>query len=293
MEVMDDKIETQEVNVFNRDEVLARIGGLLQIENDVEREEKTSDFIQERLKLLTTATMPKEFSLISAPRKGFLHPESRIRRNGMMDPFKVDDHEVYRLLLETFKEFKDNQNWQGKSLREIAPYAVLRLIGNYFGNHYATTSTENNNREFYVDRMNADSEDIHLNELKGKGFAVCAEKAVVAQNLLSFLGYESELVASTKCRLESPEKDDQGGHMYTVITSGENHLIFDPANPILIKKEDGGIQSVHPAFYSLDQEKYRALMSGGQVEVTHNDETWDGQKTVLGPDQRRIYGGPS
>lgn len=34
-------------------------------------------------------------------------------------------------------------------------------------------------------------------------------------------------------------------------------------------------------------------MNGGQVEVTHNDGIWDGQQAHKGPDQKRMYGGPS
>lgn len=204
----------------------------------------------------------------------------------------VDDPEIYKLLLDSFKEFKDSQNWQGRSLREITPYAILRTIGNYFGNYFSTTNTESLNRAFYWDRGSADSEDVHLNELKGKEFAVCAEKAATAQNLLSFLGYESVLIASTKCRLNTSEQDDQGGHMYEVVTSGENYLIFDPTNPTLVEKEDGGTYTIVPAFYPLGQMEYKVLMSGGQVEVIHNDATWDGQKINKGPDQKRIYGGP-
>lgn len=290
---MDDTVETKEVNIFNRDQVLSQVDDLLKIEDETERKAITSEFIDDRLKLLADSTVPREFSIMARPRKGFLHPDGGIRRNFLVDPFHIDDPEIYRQLIGTFEEFKTNPNWQSKTLREIAPYAVLRTIGNYFGNHWGTDNTENNNRTFYMDHSGAESDDFHLNEFKGKGIAVCAEKAATAQNLLSFLGYESELVASSKCRLESPDKDDQGGHMYNVITSGENHLIFDPTNPILVKKDDDSVHTVMPAFYPIDQEGYKRLMGGGQVEITHNDGTWDGQQSHKGPDQKRIYGGPS
>ena len=290
---MDDAVETKEASVFNRDHVLSQVDSLLQIPDESEKAQKITDFIDTRLQLLTESTIPKEFSVMTRPRKGFLHPDSGIRRNFLVDPFHVDDPEIYKQLIETFEEFRENPNWQEKTLREIAPYAILRTIGNYFGNHWGTTNTENNNRAFYLDRSSSDSEDIHLNEFKGKRIAVCAEKAAVAQNLLSFLGYESELVSSTKCRLESPDKDDQGGHMYNVITSGKNHLIFDPTNPTIVTGNDGNIHTVMPAFYPIDTNGYKKLMEGGQVEVTHNDGTWDGQQNHKEPDQKRIYGGPS
>ena len=169
----------------------------------------------------------------------------------------------------------------------------MRTIGNYFGNHWATGTAENKNRSFYLDRSSSDSEDIHLNELKGKQIGVCAEKAAVAQNLLSFLGYESYLVASSNCRLESPDKPDPGGHMFNIIKSGENQLIFDPTNSSLIMEDDGSVHTVMPAIYPLNTEEYQLIMNGGQVTVVHNDGIWDGNQTIKGPDQTRIYGGPT
>ncbi len=289
---MDNTTETKSTELFNRDQVLSQVDDLLKITDTTTRTTQTAEFIHDRLQLLTDSAVPKEFFIMSQPRKGFLHPDSGIRRNLLVDPFHIDDPEIYRDLLETFAEFKAIPAWQDKTLREIAPYAILRTIGNYFGNHWGTANTENNNRAFYMDHSGNDSADFHLNEFKGQGFAVCAEKAAVAQNLLSFLGYESELVASTKCRLESPDKDDAGGHMYNVIASGEKHFIFDPTNPILVKKDDDSIYTVAPAFYPINQAEYHKLMSGGQVEITHNDGIWDGQQSHKGEDQTRIYGGP-
>lgn len=289
---MDDTVETKEVSVFNKDQILSKVDDLLQIQDETERVKKTAEFIDEWSKILTKHATPREFSLLSRQRKGFLHPESGIRRTFIVDPFMVDDPEIYKLLIDTFREFKSSSGWKEKSLREVAPYAILRTIGNYFGNHWGTNSTEDDNKTFYLDRSRSNSEDIHLNELKGKGMAVCAEKAAVAQNLLSFLGYESELVASSKCRLESPEQD-QGGHMFNVIKSDDRFFIFDPTNPILSKKEDGSVHTVMPSFYPINQEDHQRLMNGGQVEVTRNDGIWDGQQTTKGPDQKRIYGGPN
>lgn len=292
-QVLQDIAETKEINIFNRDEILGEISDILQTEDENERVARTSEFTSRRLVLLTENSTPGNFTIMSGARKGFLHPESGISRNIMVDPFMVDDPEIYKLLIEKFKEFKDNPNWKDKSLREIAPYAILDTVRSYFGNGYATESTEDQNQTFYMDRSSATSEAIPLNELKGQQIAVCAEKAATAQNLLSFLGYESELVASTKCRLESPENDDLSGHMYNVVTSGENHLIFDPANPNLVTRDDGGVQFVLPSFYPIDQEGYTKLMSGGQVEITHRDGRWDGEKILPGKEYQRIYGGPN
>lgn len=290
---MDGTIENKQTQIFNRDQVLSQLDELLTIQDDSARETKTSEFVDSRLKLLTENSVARKFSIMSPPRKGFIHPDSGIRRNFLVEPFHVDDPEIYRQLIMTFKEFKENDNWKGRTLREIAPYAIVRAIGTYFGNHYTTDTTENNNRAFYMDRSGIEAEDIHLKELKGKEIAVCAEKAATAQNLLSFLGYESDLVASSKCRLQSPDQDDEDGHMYNIITSGDRHLIFDPSNSVIVKQSDDEIYTVMPAIYPVDEDGYKGLMNGGQVQVTHQDGIWDGEQTSKGPAQTRIYGGPN
>lgn len=290
---MDDVVEAREAQIPKRDQVLSEIDGIFKVGDPDERKQKSSDFVAERLKALTETSTRKEISLLSPAYKGFVHPESGIRRNFLVDPFHIDDDELYSVLLDTLGEFRESSNWQGKSLREIVPFAVVRAIGKYYGNYWAYNSTEAENQEFYMERSTATSEDISLKELKGKGFAVCAEKASAAQNLLSFLGYDVELIASSNCRLESPGQDDRGGHMFNVISSESGHYIFDPTNPSLLEDDQGKVVSFLPANYKITNEEYQGLMSGGQVEVTHNDGKWDGTQAIKGPDQTRTYGGPS
>lgn len=287
---MTDPVETNEARIFNRDQVLGEIGSLLEIQDSAERSQQETRFIDDRLTLLTQSSVPREFSLMSAPRRGFLHPESGIMRNFMVNPFHVDDPEIYKMLLETFKEFKADPTWQQRTLREIAPFAILRTIGNYFGNHWATTSTDHKNREFYMDRSGVGTEDIHLQEIKGKGIAVCAEKGAVAQNLLTFLGYDSQIVASDICHIAS-DPDETPGHIYNVVTSGAHHLIFDPTNPVLVHDAQGNILHAMPAFFPISDNDYQELMKGGLITVTHNDVVSNGQTSEKGPDEERIYGG--
>lgn len=286
-------VESQEPQIPKRDQVLSEIDEILKIEDQEAKKQRVSDFIAERLNSLTEATTPKEISLLLPAYKGFIHPESGIRRNFLVDPFHIDDDELYGVLLDTLGEFRELSNWQGKSLREIVPFAVIRAIGKYYGNYWAYSATEAENQEFYMERSTATSENISLKELKGRGFAVCAEKASAAQNLLSFLGYDIDLIASSKCRLESPEQDDRGGHMFNVISSESGRFIFDSTNPSLLTDEEGKVVNFLPANYRIAEEEYQGLIKGGQVEVVHNDGKWDGKQAIKGPDQKRIYGGPS
>lgn len=275
-----------------RDRMLSAIAEIIDLPEGEERNQKIDELVNSRLEELTAVTEPRKFIIVSKPVKGFLHPESEVSRSLIVDPFKVDDPDIYKDLIESFQEFKRSPAWEARTLREVAPFAIQRAIGKYFGNHFPTGNAEKVNRAFYMDRSDAFSEPFSIRELKGKNFAVCAEKSSVTQNLLAFLGYESELVATTKARLNSPEQDDQDGHMYNIISRGENHQIFDPTNPVLVKDENGSVRSVFPALYSIDEEKYQELMGGGQVQIVHNDRVFSEGKYINGPDKVRIYGGP-
>lgn len=91
---MEDVGKVKEASIFNRDQVLSQMDSLFQIQDEGERSNKIAQFIDERLKLLAENSVPREFSLLARPRKGFLHPDSGIRRSFLVDPFHVDDPEI-------------------------------------------------------------------------------------------------------------------------------------------------------------------------------------------------------
>lgn len=279
-----------EARIFNRDEVLVQIDGLLQIQDKTKRDALISVFIDNRLKTLTESTVPREFFMWGGSMRGFIHPGSDIRPSLFSYPFHVDDPEIYRLLFDVLIKFERDPELQDWTLRDKVPYAILETIGKYFGKNWGAENTDYYNQEFYNSRTGDD--EVHLIELKDKGIAVCSEKAATAQNLLTFLGYQSELILSSRCRLKSIDEEDQTNHVYNLITREEDHLIFDPTNPILVRNKDDSIREIEPAFYSINQDEYTRLIKGGQVRVIHNDATWDGKKRSEGPDQHRIYGGP-
>jgi hypothetical protein len=283
----------QEVKTNTRDQVLSKIDNLLKIENPEQREQESSKFIDERLESLTRNSSPKEISLFSPAYKGFIHPESTIVRSFLVDPFCVDDKEIYVSLLDSFAEFKRLPNWQEKSLREIVSSAVIRAIGNYFGNYWDTNTSDSENKSFYMNHIASDSTKISLNEFKGKRFAVCAEKAAVAQNLLSFLGYDVELIASTKCKFSSSDQD-RDGHMYNLVSNESSHLIFDPANPSMVEDKDGNAVSFIAAGNKISEEDYQKLRTGGQVEVVHYEfKRLENGDIIKGSENKVTYGGPS
>lgn len=77
------------------------------------------------------------------------------------------------------------------------------------------------------------SQNITLESLKGKNLAVCLEDAVLAQNMLKLLGFNSTLKVSL-IQLENGKYDR---HAYNLISYKNKHYIFDsrfpsPSGPI-------------------------------------------------------------
>ena len=288
-----DKTHVVIKEITQRDKILAEIERIVTIDDDEKRVKAEESFIKQRVTELTTDSKPTTLSLVSGSvYRGFIHPETRIMRNFLVDAVRIDDQEIYRTLLESFRQFRDNPSWQNKSMREIASHALIRTLGDYFGNHYSTSSTEEKNRQFYWDHGSVGSKDISIAEFKGKRMGVCTEKVSVAQNLLTFMGYDSEFVISTNNRLDASETDDRGGHAYILITSDKGHFIHDPTNPIMVEKEDGTVHAVLPSNYPIVEEQYQSLVKGGQVEVTHTDLIWDGKSYQRKESVKRTYVGP-
>lgn len=254
-------------------------------------ETEQRDYIKKRLAVLSENAETGEMSHVGhGIHKGFLGPEMKIRRNMIVDPFVVDDPDLYADLFKTVREFKEAEGWKERSLREIVPSAVQWTLSKYFGNVAAGSNTEMQNREFYLDHSSVDSSSVSAKELKGKGFAVCAEKAAAAQNLLAFVGMESDLIASSGCRI--PVEAEEDAHYYILIHGPKREMIYDPTNPRMTLDKDGRITNYSPAMYPVTQEQAQQLVSGGSITIEHTDDkiNADGQQVQV--KSNRQYTGP-
>jgi len=254
-------------------------------------EEEQRKYIEERLKSLTANSKPGEISLVDQTiYSGFLGPEMKIRHSMIVSPFVVDDPDIYLLFFNVIRKFKEREDWKGKSLREIMPFAIQAALSEYFGNAIGGVSTESRNREFYLD-ASLESDQISINELKGKKIAVCAEKAAVAQNLLAFVELESKLIASSHCRI--PEEDKYTAHMYILIHGVDGDMIYDPTNPVLIISKEGKLISYYPALYPITQEQYQELINGGSIIVRHKNYKMSENGQLIPIESGRIYASPN
>lgn len=286
-----DSGKDQSIAIDQRQTVFDEIEKLITIENPQERAEAEKSFVEKRLRELGKKAVKKNLSVFSPPEKNFIHPDSAVITNVMFSSsFRINDDQIYLQLLEAIEEFRKNPNWAVKSLRETLPYAILRAVGQYFGNYCGYDDSETKRRTFYLDNTTLESGPISLVGFKNKGFTACSEKAAVTHNLLTFLGYNDLLVFSGETELVPGQSEV---HTYNVLTTENGHFIFEITNPVFLYDREGNIINFLPAVYRISQEQFEELMSGGKVEVEHKDLVKTGEEIKLKEITKRIYAGPS
>jgi len=260
---------------------------LAEIEDILEKPgEEQQSYIDKRIAALAENADFGEISHIGrSVHQGFLGPKMKVRRNMIVDPFVMDDPDLYKDLFKTVKKFKED--WEEKSLRTIMPNAIQWTLTEYFGNITSGSDTEAQNREFYLNHTSAESPSISIKEFKGKEFAVCAEKSAAAQNLLAFVGIESELIASSKCRI--PAEAEESGHYYILLHSPKGDMIYDPTNPQLLLDKEERLKSYGSAIYPITEKQSQRFLAGEPITVEHVDNKIDENGQRSPEKQNRLY----
>lgn len=263
------KTAEQQENLQNPEsyeQILSQIETLLAEQDQDILNTKLNAFITQRLATLKESAAKRELiTLGTEPHPGFILPETVIKRGVRVDGFKLDDDSVYGDFLANFNEFKQNESWQGKAPREIAPSAVNYTIAKYYG---GWVGDKEKSEAYYLDRSTTDSEPFSVKELKGSGLALCAERAALAQNINAFLGLNSQLNMG-QCRFGDADKPEF--HAYNSITNEKGVFIAEVTNPTFIEDSDGNVQSTLPIFYPLTPDQAVDFEDHQPVEVKHND----------------------
>ena len=289
---MSPKGELSFENTAPKERGVEYIKTLAEIEHILDQsEEEQEEYINKRIQTLSNAAASGKVSLFDHDiHRGFLGPKMEIYRNLMVDPFVMDDSDLYKDLFETIKKFKSSEGWQERTLREIIPNALQWTLSKYFGNIVANSNTESQNQEFYLDHSSIDSPTISIKELRGKSFAVCAEKSAATQNMLAFLGMESELIASSNCRI--PAESEEVAHYYILAHGPKTDMIYDPTNPQLLLDVEGRYTSYGAAMYPITEEQSQHILAGGSIVLEHTDIQINEAGERIPQKQNRQYTGP-
>ena len=171
-------------------------------------------------------------------------------------PCQVGDiNEVYDILKKNLNEKKPRNFHDLSNL-------IFETVQSYFGNY----SNINERMKNYHDIDEIDYLNLEIGKvsnLKGKNAAMCVERAIVVQNILKTLGYNSYYKASGIVKDGKIE-----AHAYNLVENNGEYYIFDTAIPTI----DNG--KISPIVANIPKEVFDKMKSpnsaiGYSVMVSH------------------------
>jgi hypothetical protein len=271
------------------EDIIAIVGKIVDIEDDGLYKAQRDDFIIKNLDNFISSSEAIDINsakLFSV--EGFIHPDSVIKPNLVLNGYKLDDNEIYSNLLDNIRYLKNTEELKDKGNRLINLYAVFKTVGDYYGNYMGDEGIEYQNREFLHDHITSDLKPFSIKEFKSSKIATCSEQASISQNLFTFLGYKSELLLSMRCELV---KHKPSPHAFNIITSENGIFIIETTNPQITIDSENNLKYIHPAFYPISEDQYNQLMSGRNVSVEHTDYEIDANGNQKKTYSTRDYGG--
>ena len=165
-----------------------------------------------------------------------------------------DVSEAYEIIK---KKIKDNKATDLITISKL----IFETVNTYFGgiNHIDTRL------DYYTpeDEIKDETEIGLVSNLKGKGAAMCVERAMLTQNLLKLLNIDSYYKSSGILKNNNNEV-----HSYNIISYQDKYYIFDTSIPTMINNE------INPLICEIPKEVFTKITSpkndiGYSVSVSH------------------------
>ncbi len=211
----------------------------------LQNDEEKRNFINKRIQSLISNDSYKRIGLgLTGSYKEFITPNMGIASNssGLFADLKLDDLGVFEEFMNYFNNDIDNY----LSTEPMAIQVIQYFIWHYFGYNSANMFA----RADVYDR----NEPVSVKDLKFKNIAACSERSAMVQNLLKFLGFDSELVFG---------KLNKESHAYIIFKpEGLNfYILYDPMNAVeyVVDNKKGYM----PGVSMMSEEQYRELQNGG------------------------------
>ena len=209
----------------------------------LDSDELKEEFIESRIKQLIDESIKvdKIGIGINGSFSGFIAPTVGVVSNqsAFFSKLVLDDMDIY----------KNFMNYAGDYLtgEPGAINVIQHFIWNYFGANYGCL-------EDRMDIYGDGNEYLSVKELKGKNIGACSERSAMAQNLLTFLGVDSELMIG--------KLNGNTLHAYIVFKSGngQTRILYDPMNPVVYTVD--GEENYCPGVCLVSEEDYNKLKTG-------------------------------
>lgn len=222
-----------------------------QLKNDDERIE----FINNRIKQLVEEAKPME-SIgmgINGSYDSFIAPTVGIASNEkqFFSKLVLDDMGVYKEFLDYIKNDVDGKLYGEPSTINVIQYFIWNYFGYNAGNVFQRMDIYSDGQDYLA-----------VKDLRGKNIAACSERSAMVQNILKFLGFDSELVFG---KINSTES-----HAYIIFKAGngKTRILYDPMNPVVYKTDDG--EKYCPGVCLMSEEEFIQLKKGSNFTFKYD-----------------------
>lgn len=187
-----------------------------------------------------------------------------------LNGFTLDDRSYYRDVVNYIRNVDEKTAFNNNYIMNVIQCKIIQYFG-MSGNE----TRRNNLYESSVDFEDKDggfnAKPLSIRDFKSNGTAMCVERSAMAQNILSFLGYDPMLIMGY---MSTNKGITNEAHAYNCIIRNGKAMLADFTNPIY---KDG--KFYRAATFPIDGEKLEDFKKGrGQVEIIHKDlKTVDGQ----------------
>lgn len=191
----------------------------------------------------------------------FISHEKIIKKDNFdMKPFKIDNNDYLKQLIDEIRKAEDELCTNNNYIVHMTQCTII----NYFGLHGVEESRD--------DLFNSNSKEVlSINDFEKNLSAMSIERSAMAQNILTFLGYNTILNYGY---LINRNNNQEEPHAYNCIINNGMALLIDFTNPSYL---DG--QYYIPACFAIVEEQLSSFLNGEtQIEFEHKDYyTKDGE----------------
>ena len=225
------------------------------IYNKLNNNEERVNFINSRIKQLIDEASPTENigMGINGSYSSFISPTVGITSNetAFFSKLVLDDMEIYKGFMDYIKNDVNGQLYGEPSTINAIQYYIWNYFGYNAGNIFQRM-------DIYSDGQ----EQLSVKNLKGKNIGACSERSAMVQNILKFLGFDSELIFGKLNGTES--------HAYIIFKAGngKTRILYDPMNPAAYA--DNNTDKYCPGVCLVSEEDYMQLKNGGNFNFNYD-----------------------
>lgn len=255
---MNEKNIVEEIRALKNDEIEKYIEERISTLEDtaVEDRDEISDFnfITRRL------NVKKDNTEIH----GFIPSKTKLKKMRFdLSSFRLDDTSYYKDVIDYIRKADEKNATNNNYLMGVIQCTIINYLGE--------RGTDQRRNALYDSKSDINDLSLSISNFQRNGTAMCVERSAMAQNILSFLGYDPILIYGY---MSSNKGITNEAHAYNCIIREGKAMLVDFTNPIY---KDG--KYYKPACFPVSGDDLAKFMKGqAQIEIQHKDYvTKDGE----------------